>query len=88
MKNKLDYLTEEEIRLAIEALLFTASVDVICNFDDDDCVKMVEVAGKIHKQSKSELSDKVSVFGDSDLYDQEEITNKILNTFPNISRDL
>ena len=81
-------LEESEVQYILDALLFMSSVDIIANYDDPESMNMVEIASKINEQSKVIPSDRITIFGDELLYDQKEITDKIMKNFKTIKTDI
>jgi len=58
-------LTIEEIRIIIEALLFSSSADIIADWNEEDASKMIDLAVKIKRKigltSENVLSEKIRI---------------------------
>ena len=48
-------LTKEDIKLVVESLLFTGTVQVFSEHNDEECKRMVELAKKLNEGSTAEL---------------------------------
>jgi hypothetical protein len=77
----MENLTADEIKLVVEALLFTGSVQVFSEHTDEQSKKMVEIAKKLYSKNPTEL--KGIYFLVEHAY-EEEYASDILTAFPNI----
>lgn len=77
----MENLTANEIKLVIEALLFTGSVQVFQEHTDAQSKEMVEIAKKLFAKTPTELKD--IYFLVEQAY-EEDYANDILKAFPNI----
>jgi hypothetical protein len=74
--------TLEESQLIIEALLFTASVDVCSDHTEVQRAKMVELAGVLNNKFDKPRLNNVYIFNED--VPECETTLKIINSFSNI----
>jgi hypothetical protein len=78
------FLSKEDLKLIVETLLYSASVDVCANWYKEDVSSMVELAKKIRSKEKVALEN-IYLFEKSQigLY-RDEVTENILNNFPEL----
>lgn len=74
-------LTPEELKLVIEALLFTSSVQVQSDHDDKQTKQMVDIAKKLNKDNAVTLD---SIYFLVETEYEESYANDILEAFPNV----
>jgi hypothetical protein len=75
MQNKkyiLDNLQEEDIKLILESLLFSSSVDVCSYWDKNDMYKIIDLALKIRTTYPDVVTENVILHGydDDNFFDQ------------------
>lgn len=76
MKN----LTDEELALVLEALVFASCVDVCAEWDKDTQQKFVDIASKL-KGDKEVTLKNVNLFGSAKLYEDKDIAKQIKKNF-------
>ena len=74
-------LTQDEMKLVIEALLFTSSVQVQSDHDDKQTKQMVEIAKKLNKTANVPLNS-IYFFVENEY--EETYASDILNSFPEV----
>lgn len=74
-------LTSEELKLVIEALLFTSSVQVQSDHDDKQTKQMIEIAKKLNQGNNVTL-DSIYFLVEKDY--EETYASDILEAFPNV----
>jgi hypothetical protein len=91
MKNKkytLDDLQEEDVKLILESLLFSSSVDVCSYWGKDEMFKIIDLALKIRKKYPSVITENVVLhgYGENCFFDQH--SNQLPTYFPDLSKEL
>lgn len=75
-------LTNEEISLAIEALLFSASADMCAEWKPEHSVSMIEVAKKLNYMAKNDIEMKnIYLFGKQSLFEDKDTAKNIRKNF-------
>ena len=78
------FLTKSDLKLILESLLYSASVDVCSNWYKEDVSNMIEIAKKIRNNSQIPLED-IYLFDDCELNGyRDDITETIFENFPEI----
>lgn len=91
MKNKkyiLDDLQEEDIKLVLESLLFSSSVDVCSSWDKDEMYKIIDLAVKIRTTYPDVVTESVVLHGieDDTFFDQH--SNELPKFFPDLIKNI
>lgn len=91
MQNKkyiLDNLQEEDIKLILESLLFSSSVDVCSYWDKNDMYKIIDLAIKIRTIYPDVVTENVILHGydDDNFFDQH--SNELPKFFPDLSKNI
>ncbi len=91
MKNKkyiLDDLQEEDIKLILESLLFSSSVDVCSFWDKNEMYKIIDLAVKIRTTYPNVVTENVVLHGidDNTFFDQH--SNELPKFFPDLSKNI
>lgn len=78
------FLSKNELKLIVETLLYSASVDVCANWYKEDVYSMIELAKKIRSKEKFALEN-IYIFEDSPIESyRDEVTENISNNFPEL----
>jgi len=81
-------LTKEEVKIILQSLLFSSSVDVSASFYKEECLTMLETAKKIRAMFPELILDVVSITPVLDENNKEvfhdEHTSEIIKNFPEI----
>lgn len=83
----LSSLTKEELSTVLECLLFSSSVDICANWYKENAINMMEVAKKIRKLYPEILIENVYVYESKDVEHNDEHTDEIVNSFPEIRKE-
>ena len=67
--------TQEEKKLVVSALIFTACSDVCIDLNDDQRNHMIEIA----KMFQADPIESLEIFGD--IFEEEDIVNKVMDNF-------
>ena len=91
MKNKkyiLDNLQEEDIKLILESLLFSSSVDVCSFWGKDEMYKIIDLALKIRTTYPNIVTENVVLHGvdDDTFFDQH--SNELPKFFPDLNKNI
>lgn len=79
-----DFLSKNDLKLIVESLLYSASVDICANWYKEDVYKMVELAKKIRMADQIPLEN-VYLIEDSQIEGyRDEVTENISNFFPEL----
>jgi hypothetical protein len=79
-----NFLTKNDLKLIIETLLYSASVDVCANWYKEDIYNMVDIAKKIRSNDQFPLEN-VYLIDESPVEGfRDEITEEISKSFPDI----
>ena len=91
MKNKkytLDDLREEDIKLILESLLFSSSVDVCSYWDRNEMFKIIDLAVKIRKKYPTVITENVVLHGFDENCFFDQHSNQLPTLFPDLSKEL
>jgi len=91
MNNKkyiLDNLHREDIKLILESLLYSSSVDVCSYWDKDEMYKIIDLAVKIRTTYPDVVTENVILHGseDDNFFDQH--SNELPKFFPDLSKNI
>lgn len=79
-----DIFSENDLKLIVESLLYSASVDICANWYKEDVYNMVELAKKIRMSVQVPLEN-VYLIEDSQVEGyRDEVTETISNFFPEL----
>jgi hypothetical protein len=81
-KNYTLNLSKDELRMVLETLLYSSSVDIIGNFDLDYSKSFFELAKKIRSQHTDVLVENLEVIT---CINEDEHTDEAIELFPDIS---
>ena len=87
MENKtynISNLSKEEIKLILESLLYTSSVDVTGNYDQSFCEKFYNIASSIRNKYPEIITENLEVFKNEKIVFSDLITDKIIKLFPEV----
>lgn len=73
-------LTEAELKIILESLLFHSSVDVNSRWSKDECDASIELASNLRKAYPKVLTENLYIFKDTIFHDI--LTEKIVDLFP------
>lgn len=73
-------LTEQQLKVVLESLLFHSSVDVNSRWCKDECETGIDLAQNLRKTYPSILTENLYVFKDTIYHDST--TEKIVDLFP------
>ena len=75
---------KDEIRLILESLLYSSSVDVTGQFEVDYCKKFLTLAEKIRTLNTDELLENLELLKMDNINFEDEHSNQIVISFPEI----
>lgn len=75
---------KDEIRLILESLLYSSSVDVMGQFDIDYCKKFLTLAEKIRTLNTDVLLENLELLKMDNSKFEDDHSNQIVNLFPEI----
>jgi hypothetical protein len=75
---------QNEIKLILETLLYSASVDVCANWYKEDLYKMIELAQKIRSKNSNIPLEDVYLIESNKIEYHDYITNDICESFPDL----
>jgi hypothetical protein len=87
MENKtytISNLTKEELKLILESLLYTSSVDVTGNYDESFCKNFYDIALNIRLKNPDVILENLEVFNPDNIKFSDAITHDIIKTFPEV----
>lgn len=79
-------LNKKDLRIILEALLSSCSLDVNSRWNLNDCANAYELASFLRRKHPKLLTNNVYVFKKIKFYD--EITNKIVDLFPETQENI
>ena len=74
-------LKDKEVKMILDALIFTSTPDIVMSAEDDYLNEFANLALKIHGMTDANPTDSVKLFGEKDLFETPELSNKLLKTF-------
>jgi hypothetical protein len=77
-------LTKEELKLILESLLYTSSVDVTGNYDESFCKNFYNIALNIRINNPDIILENLEVFNPNKIKFSDTITHDIIKTFPEV----
>lgn len=75
-------LSKTELKLIIEALLYTSSVDVTGNYDQSYCKEFYNIAYKIRNKNPEVITENLEIFKHDKIQFSDSITHEIVKMFP------
>jgi hypothetical protein len=75
-------LTNEQLKLILESLLYTSSVDVTGNYDYSYGEKFFNIAKHIRNKNPDIITENIEVFKNENIPFSDQITHNIVKTFP------
>lgn len=75
-------LSEDQLRLIIEALLFSASTSVNAKWYSEEDESLLDMALKLRKEFPEVITKNVSIFEEKEYYDK--FVTDIINYFPEV----
>jgi hypothetical protein len=76
--------SEKEIKIILESLLFSSSVDVCANWYKDDIDNMIELSKKIRLQNPKIPTESIYVYSVNEYGFDETQTKDIVSYFPEL----
>jgi hypothetical protein len=77
-------LNKDEMKLILESLLYSSSVDVTGQFDINYCKNFFELAKKIRFLNSDIIIENLELFKNENIPYEDEHSNDIANIFPEI----
>lgn len=84
-------LSKDEVKIILESLLFSSSVDVCASFHKEESLAMFELASKIRTMFPSIILDDINI---TPIYDEnnniiyhDEHTSDVLKMFPEVFQE-
>jgi hypothetical protein len=75
-------LSKNELKLILEALLYTSSVDVTGSYDQSHCKEFYNIAYKIRTKNPEVITENLEVFKHERIEFSDSITHEIVKMFP------
>lgn len=79
-------LTENELKLILEALLFSSCVDVNAEWYKEDSLTLFDIANKIRSYFPDVVTEDVYIYEDDKKEYNDEHAVEVLKTFPEIKK--